>query len=146
MLDPFPLLPIILVQPARVPPHIVKHHRNLRRICTLFDVYKVTTEICVVYGRYSTCMKSASHVQTAGIPPNVVRRHRYVFKAHRLLYHSTLGWRVIKKKTRSYLPKTDRLREWINSSLSRRQKLLHLRFAMTATSQKCAAVPRRARI
>jgi len=22
-----------------------------------------------------------------------------VFKAHRLVYHSTLGWRVIKKKT-----------------------------------------------
>ena len=30
----------------------------------------------------------------------VVRVHRggLIFKAHRLVYHSTLGWRVIKKK------------------------------------------------
>jgi len=27
-----------------------------------------------------------------------VSRRALVFKAHRLLYHSTLGWRVIKKK------------------------------------------------
>ena len=27
-----------------------------------------------------------------------VEELRLVFKAHRLLYHSTLGWRVIKKK------------------------------------------------
>jgi len=35
-----------------------------------------------------------------GIPLSNVKRFRggLVFKAHRLVYHSTLGWRVIKKK------------------------------------------------
>ena len=28
----------------------------------------------------------------------IVRVGGFVFKAHRLVYHSTLGWRVIKKK------------------------------------------------
>jgi len=34
-----------------------------------------------------------------------VKRFRggLVFKAHRLLYHSTLGWRVIKKKMKAWV-------------------------------------------
>ena len=57
------------------------------------------------------------------VTPNVERfRGGLVFKAHRLLYHSPLGLIVIKKKKK------------------RRMRL------RTTTLQKCAAVPRRARI
>jgi hypothetical protein len=37
---------------------------------------------------------------------NIVKRFSgwLVFKAHRLLYHSTLGWRAIKKKRRKVQP------------------------------------------
>jgi len=42
---------------------------------------------------------------------NYVQRFRggLVFKAHRLLYHSTLGLRVIKKKKREQLSRVQRL-------------------------------------
>jgi len=57
-----------------------------------------------------------------------------VFKAHRLLYHSTLSWRVIKKKKKKtgVAPLRIRQEETLPPG--------------TTTSQKCAAVPRRARI
>ena len=46
------------------------------------------------------------HSLLSGGRRGVVRIHALtqqvlVFKAHRLVYHSTLGWRVIKKKKRS---------------------------------------------
>jgi len=53
-----------------------------------------------------------------------------VFKAHRLFNHSTLGWRVIKKK--------------------REERPVYIIAVTTSSdqviSQKCEAVPRRARI
>ena len=49
---------------------------------------------------------STSCSRHAPLGRNVKRfRRGLVFKAHRLLYHSTLGWRVIKKKkTRATRP------------------------------------------
>jgi len=43
-----------------------------------------------------------------------VKRFRggLVFKAHRLLYHSTLGLRVIKKKKKKYFPATPECHPW----------------------------------
>ena len=78
-----------------------------------------------------------------------------MFKAHRLVYHSTLGWRVIKKRKRiRYRPGADPgglSQVWWREITRRILKLgavpigtvLSLR---TTTSQKYAAVPRRARI
>ena len=46
---------------------------------------------------------AASFPAASSVP---VQRFRggLVFKAHRLLYHSTLGWRVIKKKKKAPSP------------------------------------------
>ena len=42
-----------------------------------------------------------------------VKRFRggLVFKAHRLVYHSTLGWRVIKKKEKKKNPKPQSIKQ-----------------------------------
>jgi len=80
------------------------------------------------------------------VEENVQRfRGGLVFKAHRLVYHSTLGLRVInKKKVEGFGPRVAcqeypaATREWILSNGT----VINLR----TTSQKCAAVPRRARI
>ena len=51
--------------------------------------------VCV---RVSMCVSTRGCVQMQLIRRNVKRlRGGLVFKAHRLVYHSTLGWRVIKR-------------------------------------------------
>jgi len=61
-----------------------------------------------------------------------------VFKAHRLLYHSTLGLRVITKEEKRDSTVTDSVRLLVTPC--------HSQDLRTTTSHKCAAVPRRARI
>ena len=65
-------------------------------------------------------------------------RGRLVFKARRLLYHSTLGLRVIKKREK----------EGGEASLRAERGVLPIGTVLnlrSTTLQKCAAVPRRAR-
>ena len=71
-----------------------------------------------------------------------------VFKALRLVYHSTLGSRVIKKKKKKGKEEEEDL---LLHALVRRPLSLHLFRAQSEPPtldrmQKCAAVPRRARI
>jgi len=68
---------------------------------------------------------------------------RFVFKAHRLLYHSTLGSRVIKKKRRLWT--------WVDSFpiwvvVSTGAALILSAHCAVTQGIPTAAVPRRARI
>ena len=65
------------------------------------------------------------------------RRRRPVFKAHRWLYHSTLGSRVIKKKRRGTCP--------THASLVRRARLRDPRYRAVGPSRGSDVIPRRAR-
>jgi len=50
-----------------------------------------------------------------------------VFKAHRLVYHSTLGWRVIKRLT-SLLPQVFYIERSLSARSSRLFRFTHLTF------------------
>ena len=62
-----------------------------------------------------------------------------MFKAHRILYHSALGLRVIKKRRRT-------ARSVLVVVLHGSMLAILIRDLGTTTLQKCAVVPRRARI
>jgi len=72
-----------------------------------------------------------------------------VFNSHRLVYHSTLGLRVIKKKERRRCCFTAKALSCCTSKVNSESPAGCREMwntISTTTSQKCAAVPRRARI
>ena len=60
----------------------------------VYDIYVHIHDICMhIHDIYVH-----THTQEFSRQRRAVRREGLVFKAHRLVYHSALGWRVNKKK------------------------------------------------